>query len=298
MDFFNYKRRISSEARIGDTPLGGSNPIRIQSMTNTNTNDTEGSVDQSIRIINAGSDYVRLTAQGVREAENLKNIKEEIRRQGYNTPLIADIHFNPRAAEAAAKYVEKVRINPGNFIDGAKRFDGKEFTDDEYAQELEKVRTKLISFLDICKEHNTAIRIGVNHGSLSDRIMTRYGDTPAGMVESCMEFLRICVEQNFTDIVISMKASNTVVMTIAVRMLVQKMNEEGLAFPLHLGVTEAGDGEDGRIKSAVGIGALLSDGLGDTIRVSLSEDPEFEIPVAKKLVEYIQERENHPHASG
>lgn len=293
MDFFNYKRRLSSVTNIGNTPLGGDNPIRIQSMTNTNTNDTESSAEQTIRIIKAGADYVRLTAQGVREAENLKNIKDEVRKQGYNTPLIADIHFNPRAAEAAARHVEKVRINPGNFVDGAKSFNGKEFSDEEYALEIEKIRAKLTSFLDICKEHNTAIRIGVNHGSLSDRILTRYGDTPEGMVESCMEFLRICVEQNFTDIAISMKASNTVVMTKAVRLLVEKMEEEGLAFPLHLGVTEAGDGEDGRIKSAVGIGALLSDGLGDTIRVSLSEDPELEVPVAKKMVDYICQRENH-----
>ena len=294
MDFFNYKRRVSSIAKIGNTPLGGDNPIRIQSMTSTNTNDTENSVEQTIRIIEAGADYVRLTAQGVREAENLKNIKDEIRKRGYNTPLIADIHFNPRAAEAAAKHVEKVRINPGNFVDGAKVFEGKEFTDEEYAIEIEKIRTKLTSFLNICKEHNTAVRIGVNHGSLSDRILTRYGDTPEGMVESCMEFLRICIEQNFTDIAISMKASNTIVMTKAVRLLVQKMDEEGLAFPLHLGVTEAGDGEDGRIKSAVGIGALLSDGIGDTVRVSLSEDPEFEVPVAKKMVNYVLERANHP----
>jgi len=294
MNYFNYKRRVSSVVRIGDIPMGGANPIRIQSMTSTNTNDTEASAEQSIRIIKAGSDYVRLTAQGVREAENLKNIKEQIRAQGYNTPLIADIHFNPRAAETAALYVEKVRINPGNFVDGAKRFAGKVYTDEEYEQEIEKIRTKLSSFLDICKQHNTAIRIGVNHGSLSDRIMTRYGDTPEGMVESCMEFLRICVEQNFTDIVISMKASNTIIMTQAVRLLVEKMDKEGLYFPLHLGVTEAGDGEDGRIKSAVGIGALLSDGLGDTIRVSLSEDPEYEIPVAKKMVEYIGQRVNHP----
>ena len=294
MNFFNYKRRVSSETKIGNTPLGGNNPIRIQSMTSTNTNDTEASVEQSIRIIEAGGDYVRLTAQGVREAENLKNIKNEIRKRGYNTPLIADIHFNPRAAEAAALYVEKVRINPGNFVDGAKRFDGREYTEEEYAQEIEKIKTKLISFLNICKEHKTAVRIGVNHGSLSDRIMTRYGDTPEGMVESCMEFLRICVEQDFHDIAISMKASNTLVMTQAVRLLVKKMEEEGLNFPLHLGVTEAGDGEDGRIKSAVGIGALLSDGIGDTVRVSLSEDPEYEVPVAKKMVVYVLERKNHP----
>ncbi len=293
MDFFNYKRRKTSIVNIGNTPLGGDYPIRIQSMTSTNTNDTDASIKQSVQIIRAGGDYVRLTAQGVREAENLKNIKEGIRKEGYQTPLIADIHFNPRAAEAAAKHVEKVRINPGNFVDGVKSFDGKEYTEDEYNQEIEKIRIKLTSLLNICKQHNTAIRIGVNHGSLSDRILTRYGDTPEGMVESCMEFLRICVEQDFLDIAISMKASNTIVMTNAVRLLVQKMDEENLHFPLHLGVTEAGDGEDGRIKSAVGIGALLSDGLGDTVRVSLSEDPEYEIPVAKKMVEYIAQRENH-----
>lgn len=294
MNYFNYKRRLSSETQIGNTPLGGENPIRIQSMTSTNTNDTEASVEQIIRIVEAGGEYVRLTAQGVREAENLKNIKDIVRSRGYNTPLIADIHFNPRAAEAAARIVEKVRINPGNFVDRVKTFATFEYTDEEYAQEIEKIRQKFIPLLNICKEHKTALRIGVNHGSLSDRIMSRYGDTPEGMVESCMEFLHICVEEGFKDIVISMKTSNTVVMSQAVRLLVDRMEKEGLYFPLHLGVTEAGDGEDGRIKSAVGIGALLSDGLGDTIRVSLSEDPEFEIPVARKLVEYIAEKENHP----
>ncbi|GAB6120327.1 4-hydroxy-3-methylbut-2-en-1-yl diphosphate synthase [Dysgonomonas termitidis] len=294
MNYFNYKRRLSSETRIGDTPLGGSNPVRIQSMTNTNTNDTEASAAQVIRIVKAGADYVRLTAQGVREAENLRNIKEVVRAQGYNTPLIADIHFNPRAAEAAAKIVEKVRINPGNFVDRVKTFETFEYTDEEYAQEIEKIRAKLIPLLDICKEHKTAIRIGVNHGSLSDRIMSRYGDTPEGMVESCMEFLHICIAEGFRDIVISMKTSNTVVMSKAVRLLIARMEKEGLNFPLHLGVTEAGDGEDGRIKSAVGIGSLLSDGIGDTIRVSLSEDPEYEVPVARKLVAYIKQKENHP----
>ncbi len=294
MNFFNYKRRVSSETKIGDTPLGGSNPIRIQSMTSTNTNDTEASVEQIIRIVEAGADYVRLTAQGVREAENLGNIKELVRSKGYSTPLIADIHFNPRAAEAAAKVVEKVRINPGNFVDRVKTFKTFEYTDEEYAQEIEKIRARLVPLLNICKEHKTAIRIGVNHGSLSDRIMSRYGDTPEGMVESCMEFLHICLSEGFNDIVISMKTSNTVVMAKAVRLLIAKMRKRGLAFPLHLGVTEAGDGEDGRIKSAVGIGSLLADGIGDTIRVSLSEDPEYEIPVARKLVNYIAERENHP----
>ncbi|MFV0419789.1 MAG: 4-hydroxy-3-methylbut-2-en-1-yl diphosphate synthase [Dysgonomonas sp.] len=294
MNYFNYKRRLSSETRIGNTPLGGENPIRIQSMTNTNTNDTEASAEQVIRIVEAGADYVRLTAQGVREAENLKNIKEVVCAKGYNTPLIADIHFNPRAAEAAARIVEKVRINPGNFVDRVKTFETFEYTDEEYAQEIEKIRAKLIPLLNICKEHKTAIRIGVNHGSLSDRIMSRYGDTPEGMVESCMEFLHICIEENFRDIVISMKTSNTVVMSKAVRLLIDRMDKEGLNFPLHLGVTEAGDGEDGRIKSAVGIGSLLSDGIGDTIRVSLSEDPEYEIPVARKLAAYMKQKDNHP----
>ncbi|MDR1504042.1 MAG: 4-hydroxy-3-methylbut-2-en-1-yl diphosphate synthase [Prevotella sp.] len=294
MNYFNYNRRLSSETRIGDTPLGGDNPVRIQSMTNTNTNDTEASAEQVIRIVKAGADYVRLTAQGVREAENLRNIKDVVRTQGYNTPLIADIHFNPRAAEAAAKIVEKVRINPGNFVDRVKTFETFEYTDEEYAQEIEKIRAKLIPLLDICKEHKTAIRIGVNHGSLSDRIMSRYGDTPEGMVESCMEFLHICIAEGFRDIVISMKTSNTVVMSKAVRLLIARMEKEGLNFPLHLGVTEAGDGEDGRIKSAVGIGSLLSDGIGDTIRVSLSEDPEYEVPVARKLVAYIKQKESHP----
>lgn len=294
MNYFNYKRRLSSETRIGDTPMGGQNPIRVQSMTNTNTNDTEASTEQVIRIVKAGADYVRLTAQGVREAENLRNIKEMVREQGYKTPLIADIHFNPRAAEAAARIVEKVRINPGNFVDRVKTFETFEYTDEEYALEIEKIRAKLIPLLNICKEHKTAIRIGVNHGSLSDRIMSRYGDTPEGMVESCMEFLHICIDEGYYDIVISMKTSNTVVMSKAVRLLIARMEKEGLNFPLHLGVTEAGDGEDGRIKSAVGIGSLLSDGIGDTIRVSLSEDPEFEVPVARKLVAYIAEKENHP----
>ena len=295
MNYFNYKRRLSSETRIGNTPLGGNNPIRVQSMTNTNTNDTEASAEQVIKIVKAGADYVRLTAQGVRESENLKNIKEAVRGQGYSTPLIADIHFNPRAAEAAARIVEKVRVNPGNFVDRVKTFATFEYTNEEYAQEIEKIRTKLVPLLDICKEHKTAIRIGVNHGSLSDRIMSRYGDTPEGMVESCMEFLHICIDEDFRDIVISMKTSNTVVMSKAVRLLIDRMEKEGLNFPLHLGVTEAGDGEDGRIKSAVGIGSLLSDGIGDTIRVSLSEDPELEIPVARKLVAYMkQKEENHP----
>lgn len=292
MDYFNYKRRKSSEVHIGNTPMGGDNPIRLQSMANTSTMDTENSVAQCIRIIEAGGEYVRFTAQGVREAENLKNIHQQVREKGYETPLIADIHFNPKAADAAALYVEKVRINPGNFVDSIKTFQHVDYTDEEYRQELEKIRARFVPFLNICKENKTAVRIGVNHGSLSDRIMSRYGDTPEGMVESCMEFLHICREENFHDVVISIKASNTVIMVQTVRLLVERMNREDMHYPLHLGVTEAGDGEDGRIKSAVGIGTLLVDGIGDTIRVSLSEDPELEIPVARKIVDYVLEREN------
>lgn len=290
---FNYHRRKSTEVKIGNTPLGGTHPIRLQSMTNTSTMDTEGSIAQAIRIIERGAAYVRLTAQGVREAENLELIHKGVRAAGFDTPLVADIHFNPRAADAAALYVEKVRINPGNYVDSARTFKALEYTDEEYAREIEKIRERLLPFLQICRENNTAIRIGVNHGSLSDRIMSRYGDTPEGMVESCMEFLRICVAENFMNVVISIKASNTVVMVRTVRLLVQAMEREQMAFPLHLGVTEAGDGEDGRIKSAVGIGALLTDGLGDTIRVSLSEAPELEIPVAEKLTRYITSRAGH-----
>ena len=295
---YNYQRRQSSVVNIGDTPVGGNNPIRLQSMTNTSTLDTEASARQAIRIIEAGADYVRLTAQGVREAENLQHIREAIRKQGYTTPLVADIHFNPKAADAAALYVEKVRINPGNYVDSARTFKHLEYTDQEYAEEIEKIRQRLVPFLNICKEHHTAIRIGVNHGSLSDRIMSRYGDTPEGMVESCMEFLRICVAENFTDVVLSIKASNTPIMVKTVRRLVDAMDKEGMHFPLHLGVTEAGDGEDGRIKSAIGIGALLSDGLGDTIRVSLSEAPEAELPVARQLVDYISKRAGHAPIDG
>lgn len=294
MNYFNYSRRKSSVVHIGNCPLGAENPIRIQSMTNTSTMDTDKSVQQAIRIIEAGADYVRLTAQGVREAENLSCIRQQLHKAGYQTPLIADIHFNPKAAEAAAKYVEKVRINPGNFVDSVKTFRSIEYTDDEYALELEKIKNKLLPFIEICREHQTAVRIGVNHGSLSDRIMSRYGDTPEGMVESCMEFLRIFIAEKFYDVVISIKSSNTLMMVKTVHLLVKKMNEEGMDFPLHLGVTEAGDGEDGRIKSAVGIGALLVDGIGDTIRVSLSEEPEFEIPVARKLVDYVIAKSGYP----
>jgi (E)-4-hydroxy-3-methylbut-2-enyl-diphosphate synthase len=298
VDLFNYSRRETSEVNIGATPMGGSNPIRIQSMTNTATQDTEASVAQAKRIVDAGGEYVRLTAQGIKEAENLMNINIGLRQDGYMVPLVADIHFNPKVADVAAQYVEKVRINPGNYVDAARTFKHLEYTDEEYAQELQKIHDRFVPFLNICKENHTAIRIGVNHGSLSDRIMSRYGDTPEGMVESCMEFLRICVQENFTDVVISIKASNTVVMVKTVRLLATVMEQEGMRFPLHLGVTEAGDGEDGRIKSALGIGALLADGLGDTIRVSLSEAPEAEIPVARKLVDYIVQRHDHPYIPG
>ena len=253
---------------------------------------------QAKRIVDAGGEYVRLTAQGVKEAENLRNINAALRQDGYDVPLVADIHFNPHVADVAAQYVEKVRINPGNYVDAARTFKHLEYTDEEYAAELRKIRDRFVPFLNLCREHHTAIRIGVNHGSLSDRILSRYGDTPEGMVESCMEFLRICVDEQFTDVVISIKASNTVVMVRTVRLLVATMEREGMHFPLHLGVTEAGDGEDGRIKSAVGIGALLADGLGDTIRVSLSEAPEAEIPVARKLVDYMAKREGHPYIPG
>ena len=298
MDLFNYSRRETSEVNIGAVPLGGSNPIRIQSMTNTSTQDTEACVEQAKRIVDAGGEYVRLTTQGIKEAENLMNINIGLRRQGYMVPLVADVHFNPKVADVAAQYAEKVRINPGNYVDPGRTFKQLEYTDEEYAQELQKIRDRFIPFLNICKENHTAIRIGVNHGSLSDRIMSRYGDTPEGMVESCIEFLRICVDEKFKDVVISIKASNTVVMVKTVRLLVAVMEKEEMAFPLHLGVTEAGDGEDGRIKSALGIGALLTDGLGDTIRVSLSEEPEAEIPVARKLVDYILARQDHPYIPG
>lgn len=297
MDYFNYQRRKSSEVHIGNTPMGGNNPIRVQSMANVSTMETEAAVKQAIRMIQAGAEYVRFTTQGEREAHNLGKIRKALNEKGYTTPLVADVHFNPKAADAAATEVEKVRVNPGNYVDRIKTFSFREYTDDEYAQELQKIRERFIPFLNICKEHHTAIRIGVNHGSLSDRIMSRYGDTPRGMVESCMEFLRICVEEHFMDVVISIKASNPVIMVKTVHLLIQTMEKENMYFPLHLGVTEAGDGEDGRIKSAVGIGTLLADGIGDTIRVSLSEDPEAEIPVAQKLVDYIQERENHPAIS-
>lgn len=298
MNDFNYRRRHSSTVQIGNVPLGGDNPIRIQSMTSTSTLDTDASVAQCRRIFDAGADYVRLTAQGVREAHNIGEIRAALHAAGYTKPLVADIHFNPKAAFEAAATTDKVRINPGNFVDAARTFKKLEYTDEEYAAELEKIRRAVVPFLTICREHHTAVRLGVNHGSLSDRIMSRYGDTPAGMVESAMEYLRIFREENFNDVAISIKASNTVIMVETVRRLVAEMDREDMHYPLHLGVTEAGDGEDGRIKSAVGIGTLLAEGIGDTVRVSLSEEPELEIPVARKLVDYITAREGHAPISG
>ena len=286
---FKYQRRVSSVAHVGNVAIGGDNPIRIQSMATTDTNDTEASVAQAKRIIDAGGELVRFTTQGTREAENMKNISARLKADGYNTPLVADVHFTAHTADVAAQYCEKVRINPGNYVDPGRTFKHLEYTDEEYQEELKKIETKLVPFINICKEHHTAVRIGVNHGSLSDRIMSRYGDTPEGIVESCMEFLRIFRRENFNDVVISIKASNTVVMVTTVRLLVKTMDAEDMHYPLHLGVTEAGEGEDGRIKSAVGIGALLTEGIGDTIRVSLSEEPECEIPVARKLVDMIPE---------
>jgi len=284
-----YQRRPSTVAHVGAIGIGGDNPIRIQSMATVDTNDTEGCVSQAKRIIDAGGELVRFTTQGTREAENMKNISARLKADGYQTPLVADVHFTAHTADVAAQYCEKVRINPGNYVDPGRTFKHLEYTDEEYAAELQKIEAKLVPFLQICKEHHTAIRIGVNHGSLSDRIMSRYGDTPEGIVESCMEFLRICRREQFDDVVISIKASNTVVMVTTVRLLVKTMDQEEMHYPLHLGVTEAGEGEDGRIKSAVGIGALLTEGIGDTIRVSLSEEPECEIPVARKLVDLIPE---------
>lgn len=282
-------RRISNVVKVGNILIGGGNPIRVQSMTTTNTNDTEASVAQAKRIIDAGGELVRLTTQGRREAENMQNISDALKADGYVTPLVADVHFNASVADVAAQHCEKVRVNPGNYVDPARKFVKQEYTDEEYAQELKKIDERFLPFLNICKEHATAIRIGVNHGSLSDRIRNRYGDTPAGIVESCMEFLRICKREHFDNVVLSIKSSNTVVMVQSVRLLVKTMEKEDMHYPLHLGVTEAGEGEDGRIKSAVGIGALLTEGIGDTIRVSLSENPEYEIPVARKLVSFIDE---------
>ena len=292
-DLFQYNRRQTTEVNVGSIRMGSNNPIRIQSMATTNTNDTEASVQQAIRIIKAGGELVRFTTQGTREAENMRNINAGIRAQGFLTPIVADVHFNANVADVAARYAEKVRINPGNYVDPARKFEKISYTDEEYAQEIKKIESRLVPLLDICKANHTALRIGVNHGSLSDRIRNRYGDTPQGIVESCMEFLRICRDNDFHDIVISIKSSNTVVMVQSVRLLVDAMDHEDMHYPLHLGVTEAGEGEDGRIKSAVGIGALLADGIGDTIRVSLSEEPEAEIPVAKHLADYIISRQGH-----
>jgi len=284
-----YSRFVTREVNIGDVPMGGNNPIRIQSMTTTDTMDTTGTVEQSIRMVDAGCEYVRITAPSIKEAQNLAEIKRQLRQRGYNVPLVADIHFTPNAAEVAARIVEKVRVNPGNYAD-KKKFDQIDYTDQEYQGELERIYKKFAPLVNICKEYGTAMRIGTNHGSLSDRIMSRYGDTPQGMVESAMEFMRMCETLNYYNLVISMKSSNPQVMVQAYRLLVDTMVAEGMNYPLHLGVTEAGDGEDGRIKSAVGIGTLLEDGLGDTVRVSLTEEPEAEAPVAIELVKRYTER--------
>ncbi|MCH5596710.1 (E)-4-hydroxy-3-methylbut-2-enyl-diphosphate synthase [Niabella ginsengisoli] len=279
-----YKRLLTKEVRIGDLLLGNNHPIRVQTMTTTDTMDTMGTVEQTIRCIEAGAELVRITAPSKKDAENLLNIKNELRKRGYTTPLIADIHFTPNAAEVAARIIEKVRVNPGNYVD-KKKFEQIEYTDAEYAEEIDRIRERFTPLVKICKEYGTAMRIGTNHGSLSDRIMSRYGDTPIGMVESAMEFLRIARDESYHQIILSMKASNPQVMVQAYRLLIKQMNDEfGEIYPLHLGVTEAGDGEEGRIKSAVGIGTLMEDGIGDTIRVSLTEDPEFEIPVCKDIV--------------
>ena len=288
----NYSRFKTREVKVGRVGIGGSNPIRIQSMTTTNTMDTQATVEESIRMIEAGCELVRITAPSKKEAENLKNIKTELKRRGYDTPIIADIHYTPNAAEIAAKIVEKVRINPGNYAD-KKKFETINYTDESYNSEIERIRKKFMPLVKICKEHGTAMRIGTNHGSLSDRILSRYGDTPKGMVESAMEFLQICRDEDYHEVILSMKASNTRVMVQAYRLLVAEMIKKGMDYPLHLGVTEAGEGEDGRIKSAVGIGSLIADGIGDTIRVSLTEAPEFEIPVAKKLLAHFKPIRNH-----
>ena len=295
---FNYSRRNTLSVNVGEIPMGSDWPIRVQSMTNTATDDVESSAAQCQRIAYAGAEYVRLTAQGVKQANSIGEISKVLRSQGCNIPLIADIHFNPQAALAAATVCEGVRINPGNFVDPARTFKQLEYSDEEYQAELGRIREALLPFIAVCREHHTAVRLGVNHGSLSDRIMSRYGNTAAGMVESVMEFLRVFVDEGFMDVVISMKASNVAVMVEAVRRLVDAMDREDMHFPLHLGVTEAGFGEDGRIKSAVGIGTLMAEGLGDTIRVSLSEDPELEVPVARKLVDYITARAGHDLIEG
>ena len=294
IDIFNYSRRVTVEVNVGGVTIGCTNPVRVQSMTNTSTMDTDGSVEQILRIVAKGGEIVRLTTQGNREAVNMGDIKAQLKARGCNVPLVADVHFNAAVADTAAKYADKVRVNPGNYVDSARTFKHIDYTDAEYAEELKRLRERFVAFLDICKAEGRAVRVGVNHGSLSDRIMSRYGDTPSGVVESCMEFLRICRDENFDNVVVSIKTSNTTMMVTTVRRLVRVMAEEGIAYPLHLGVTEAGDAEDGRIKSAVGIGALLADGIGDTIRVSLAEAPENEIPVAKELTEYVAMRANAP----
>ncbi len=298
MNTFNYKRRPTVSVNVGEIAMGSEWPIRVQTMTNTATDDVEASVAQCQRVAYAGSDYVRLTAQGVKQAQSIGEIARLLKANGCNIPVIADIHFNPAAAIAAAAVCEGVRINPGNFVDPARTFKQLEYTDEQYQAELDRIHEALLPFIAVCREHKTAVRLGVNHGSLSDRIMSRYGNTAAGMVESVMEFLRVFVKERFLDVVISMKASNVVVMVEAVRRLVDAMDREDMHFPLHLGVTEAGFGEDGRIKSAVGIGALMAEGLGDTIRVSLSEEPEMEVPVARKLVDYISQRVGHEPITG
>ena len=295
---FNYQRRATVEVNVGGVLLGGKHAVRVQSMTNTNTDDIEASVAQCRAIAEAGGEIVRLTAQGVKEADNIGRIRSALRKQGCQVPLVADIHFNPKAAFAAAAVTDKVRINPGNFVDPARTFKQLTYTDEAYEAELQRIHDALVPFIALCREHHTAVRLGVNHGSLSDRIMSRYGNTAKGMVESVMEFLRVMVQEKFFDVVISMKASNVVVMVEAVRRVVAAMDAENMHFPLHLGVTEAGFGEDGRIKSAVGIGCLMAEGLGDTIRVSLSEDPELEIPVARKLVDYVCSRQGHTPIAG
>ena len=292
-DLTRYQRQETVEVNIGGVPVGSSQPIRIQTMTDTNTTDTEATIEQIIRVVKAGADYVRVTVKGMSDAESLKIIKKELVDRGYNTPLIADIHFNPKLAEVAAQYVSKVRINPGNFYDKRAQFKNKIYTDVEYNQELDIIEKQFVPFIQMLKDTKTALRIGANHGSLSDRVMSRYGDTPAGIAESVMEFLRICKKQDFNNVVVSIKSSNTRVMVYTVRLLNFKMRLEGMKFPIHLGVTEAGEGEDGRIKSAVGVGALLSDGIGDTVRISLTEAPLNEIPVALKLVNHFKRYQNH-----
>lgn len=294
INLFNYARRATVEVNVGGVTIGCTNPVRVQSMTNTSTMDTDGSVEQVLRIVAEGGEIVRLTTQGNREAVNMGDIKAQLKERGCYVPLVADVHFNAAVADTAAMYADKVRVNPGNYVDPARTFKQLEYTDAEYADELKRLRERFVAFLDICRAQGRAVRVGVNHGSLSDRIMSRYGDTPSGVVESCMEFLRICRDEKFDNVVVSIKTSNTTMMVTTVRRLVRVMAEEGIAYPLHLGVTEAGDAEDGRIKSAVGIGALLADGIGDTVRVSLAEAPENEIPVAKELVEYVALRKDAP----